>query len=485
MQVDGIEYVFLASRLANLAWELDCLAGFGRCSLPAFQQVWRAKLEHSADLRNALGVWTSERRAARGPVGEHPESRSRLPLPHANGDLWQRVRLASVLAADVSEYERIVSTLTDRRTGASLRHALERFDAAFGDTWQQALPVLGAAMGEQVALQRRPGVARTIRQAVDFYGADLGQHPTIRFDLLFRPENASADYGTQLLGHGFVEVVASQRAAQRIQVPLHEMFHYLFASAPFSELDDLANRFVAVRGGQALAAYGLLDEVLATGLAQGVLARELSFDSREQSTTERALYADPFIDGVTKAFLPTLTELLRRPASGGTVFKPEFLTSYLAAVKTAFPRGLPPAAEMRPLACAYSRGFEKAYETLSAATASPVIGSSDQVDSEDGRALLEDRTTWGRVLLLKTTELSALSRYRTSIGPTTFEAVRRAARVNKRFAYATRSPGAGPFFVLMADAGADSEELVNKFLVLDVPFSGLALTSPRTSHGYR
>jgi hypothetical protein len=480
VEAHGITYVFRASRLTNLAWQLDCLAGFGRCSQPAYEALWRDRLQSEPELRVALARWSDLRRKLRGPVGERPESYSRLPVPQPKADLWQRVRLASVTANDSAEYGSALYALTDTQSADALRAVIARFDLAFSTIWAQALPLLQQAISEQASLQRRDDVALTVQQVAAFYGGSIGTPPTMRFDLLYRPDHASPDFATQLLDHGLIEVVTSAKPELRIQPPVHEMFHYLFASAAFSKLDDLASRFASSPDPNALAAYGLLDEVLATGLAQGVLGGELApAELQARLATPRKLYNDPFIDAVTKAFLPELSALLRKPVEGGTVFSPEFQTAYLAAVKAAFPRGLPPAAELRPLACAYSKDLQKAYDALRVASGSPLVGSSDQPDDEDTRSLLEDHSTWGRVLLLKTDELSALHRYAKSL-PTAEALLRTAARQNNRFAYATRAAGSGPVFVLVADNDEQAQKLVTEFIGLESPFSGFGLANPRT-----
>jgi D-alanyl-D-alanine-carboxypeptidase/D-alanyl-D-alanine-endopeptidase len=481
-QARGFEYVFRASRLANLAWELDCLSSFGRCSQPAYEQLWRDTLSADPELRSALARWGVLRRSRRGPVGESEASSSLLPLPHQQADLWQRVRLASVTAADSEQYEQLLYALTDRPTATELRRVLDRFDVPFEPIWAQALPTLGRAVAQQIALQARDDVAATVHRVAAFYGAPLGPHPAIHFDLLFRPESRSADFGTQLLDHGLIEIVASASPAQRIQVPVHELFHYLFASTDFAARDALASRFAASADPNALAAFGLLDEVLATGLAQGVLGRELDPEAfRERLATPGRLYGNPYIDAVTKAFLPELSKLLVQGTQGtqGTVFTPEFLTAYLVAVRQAFPGGVPPAAELRPLACAFSRAFGGAYQALSEGIASPVVGSAVKPDSEDARGLLEEHASWGRVLLLKSDEIAALQRYTRTIDAKSLQAVRAAARANTSFGYAVRPPGQAPLFVLMADDEAAANHLVGAFLALDARFEGLGLRTAR------
>ncbi len=475
----GITYVFRASRLTNLAWQLDCLAGFGRCSQPAYAALWRDRLQAEPELRTALAHWGELRQQLRGPVGEQLESRSLLPVPQPKADLWQRVRFASVVADDPAAYASALNALTDTPSADALRAALARFDLAFSTIWAEVLPVLERAMTEQAALQRREDVALTIQRVAAFYGSSLGTPPTMRFDFLYRPEHASADFATQLLDHGLIEVVASEKPEHRIQPPVHEMFHYLFASAGFSKLDELASRFAASPDPNALAAYGLLDEVLATGLAQGVLGGELSpAELQARLAIPLRLYDNAFIDAVTKSFLPALNALLREPVPGGTVFTPEFQTAYLASVQVAFPHGMPPASELRPLACAYSKDLSKAHDALRAGSGSRVVGSADQPDSEDARSLIEDHATWGRVLLLKTSELGVLGRYVKSL-PNTEAPLRTAARKNRRFAYATRAAGSGPVFVLVADDDEQARKLVAEFMSLESPFVGLGLANPR------
>ncbi|GEM_PF-1875291 len=56
VEAHGIDYVFRASRLTNLAWQLDCLAGFGRCSQLAYEALWRDRLQREPDLGAAHGL---------------------------------------------------------------------------------------------------------------------------------------------------------------------------------------------------------------------------------------------------------------------------------------------------------------------------------------------------------------------------------------------------------------------------------------------
>lgn len=483
----GITYVFRASRLTNLAWQLDCLSDLGPCSRPAYEQLWKAKLDGKLSLRPALARWAKLRRTARGRVGDTAsEDDSPLPLPRRSADLAQRMQLASVLATERSDYERLVRILTGSQTASDLGEVLERFDRAFDDIWSAALPGLEQAIAEQSALQVRDDIAETIRRVEAFYGADLGAERAIHFELLFRPEHRSATHAVQLLDRSMVEVVASEPPALRIQVPLHEMFHYFFATASHANLDALAKRFAESPNPEALAAYGLLDEVLATGLAQGALGRKLTpLELEAKLATPGRLYGDPYIDAVTKAFLPRLEQILAaRLPQREALFSADFATAYLDAVKRAFPKGLPPAAQLRPMACAYSEELERAYKALRSAARSPLVGSSNEPDSDDSRALLEDRPKWARVLLLRSDRVSALTRYTKLVSAGAIKAVRQATRNSQSFAYATRASGVRPVFVLVAKTNDDAERLVREFVALDATFSDFALRSgQRASDG--
>lgn len=471
----GIRYVFRASRLANLAWQLDCLAGFGRCSEPAYFELWREPLSAQPELSAALARWKELRLAARGPVGNVRESRSGLPLPRQQGDLWQRVRLASIVASTPDDYEQSLQVLTNRATAAALRAVLVRFDAAFDSIWARALPPLERAMREQAQLIARAELSTTVESVVAFYGGAGHEEPKIAyFDLLFRPPHASADYGAQVLDRSLIEVVPERAAAERIQVPMHELFHALFAASSFEALDGLATHFVESPEPSARAAYGLLDEVLATSFAQGELGRQLMPTSRPHE-----LYADPLVDRVAQAFLPKVAALLEARLPGGTVFGTPFFDAYLAAVHTAFPRGLPPIAELRPLACAYAKDLEPAFRALRGASAAATVGSSDEPDTEDGRALLEDHRSWGRVLLLKSSQLSLLARYGHSLDSAEQATIRRAGLGHLRFAYVSRKPAVGPLFVLVASDETEARRLVDELIAADAPFVGLGLMAPR------
>ena len=209
-----------------------------------------------------------------------------------------------------------------------------------------------------------------------------------------------------------IEVVSSEAPALRVQVPVHELFHYFFSRAPEAQREALAARFAGSADREALASYGLLDEVLATAFAQGVLASQLTPDELEKKlAAPRGLYADSFIDAVAKALLPALRQQLASDVPRGAVFSSAFEAEYRQAVRQAYPRGLPPAAQLRPLSCVYSKELERAQPSLQAAAGSPLVASSDEPDTDDARDLLEERVKWGRVLLLKSDRISALRRY--------------------------------------------------------------------------
>ncbi len=198
-----------------------------------------------------------------------------------------------------------------------------------------------------------------------------------------------------------------------------------------------------------LAAYGLLDEVLATGLAPRS-ARWSSLRRTElgaRLAAPRKLYDDPFIDAVTKAFLPELSALLRQPMAGRAVFSPEFQSGLPRIGEGRFPaRSAACSRDSDHWPAAYSKRSQKAYDALRHRHR---LAFGQQLRPTRRRAtrspLLEDHSTWGRVLLLKTDELDVLHRYVKSL-PASAASFRAAGRQNQRFAYATRAASSGPVF---------------------------------------
>jgi hypothetical protein len=103
---------------------------------------------------------------------------------------------------------------------------------------------------------------------------------------------------------------------------------------------------------------------------------------------------------------------MAQPSAQNAGFSAELHAAYLDAVARAYPKGLPPGAHLRPLACAYSKELEPAYRVLHTRSGAQLVGSTADPDTEDARALLEERPSWGRVLLLKPEQVGGLRRYK-------------------------------------------------------------------------
>lgn len=95
------------------------------------------------------------------------------------------------------------------------------------------------------------------------------------------------------------------------------------------------------------------------------------------------------------------------------------------------------------------------------------------------RTLVDEYDTWARVLLLTTTQIPLLDRFPAALSTEAKRAIRYAAKLNSRFAYAGRATNAAAIYVLVADDNAQAEQLVAELLRREEPFSGIALENRR------
>ena len=164
---------------------------------------------------------------------------------------------------------------------------------------------------------------RFSNQIADFYDAELSANETITFHFLYRPVTAAErankshhTHATVLDNHAWIEFLDNESPKERLDVALHELFHYFFRQRLIGAQRSLARAFINAPQPFALGAYGFLDEILATALGNGLVGERVLTPDAFAAELHKPLgfYDQPDIDALAKAILPWLRENLGKIA---------------------------------------------------------------------------------------------------------------------------------------------------------------------------
>ena len=327
----------------NLTYQLDCVADVGiPCSQENFRALWQRELLRSPIDSALVARWRSVRARYSQEVAPKPEpGEVTFPLSgrFESLDLDERIRIAGLQSLSVQDYasrlELLVLPADRERPMEVVPHFQPRFDA----WWRREAAVAGAPFARATeALLRGERTSRRLAAFARFYGSRLSSGDTLRFVLLYRPELVKESTSGQQIGtRSLVEFVPRERPEEGMDVVIHELSHFLFSRTPPQALAALESRFIALAAGgngAAIAAYNLLDEVLATTFGNGIIARDLVAPARfeRRLATPGALYNNPAIDQGAKATLRWMDAWLD---AGRTIDDPEFVTRYVAGLDSA------------------------------------------------------------------------------------------------------------------------------------------------------
>ncbi len=171
-------------------------------------------------------------------------------------------------------------------------------------------------------------------------------------------------------------------------IVLHELYHYFYGSAPGEKARALAAAFASAQDPGAAAAYGLINEALATVFS--VLSRKAYLTPAEFQTemaSGRPWYKDVAIDASARAALPVVEGMLGR---GETLYDAGFVPAYLQALRASMGPSLDrPALKLRTLLLvAEDRELRPAIEAIQRAQAAGRAQTAIPLEEE------EMRRTW-------------------------------------------------------------------------------------------
>jgi hypothetical protein len=487
VQSERVTYVLRASRLTNLLYELDCLAGVTTsCSREAYEAEWRAHPAVVADPQTALGSWRSwsDDRSALKAWSELHGSRSAdneassddvapSPLPifaPVIRTARERFRVAAYSADNEASMLDHIGALVGPTDAARAGDVVVRFESRFEPIWLAHREELAKRVDGFAALMTRPDVKTLVESIAHFYDSDLPPHTRETFELLSRPELVGSTYGQQLADLALIETTPKERPEDRLGVVLHELFHRWFASASYAKKRALADAFAASPHPFARCAYGLMNEALAAALGNGLITRAVNPEDFDKSMAKPLrLYNDRFVDPTAKAILPWIEA---RIAAGKTLYDADFVADYVNLVASAFPKGPAPVLHLRPLVSVYEASLEDVERHFYDVVGGNWIESTTGFD-KDAHELLAKHPTWGTAVVLLASHVDQIKGIDKSIDAAAMGVLHGEIAKKAPFVLTIAREKAAPLFVLVAADGGAMRDLMDRFGQLDATTVGV------------
>jgi hypothetical protein len=472
---------FDATPLGNLVHQLDCLAEQMHCSRAAFEALWKDSLGWDAEDARAVVEWKALRERYQGRINSKDAGESPvLPLPRADAfDIAQRTRLSGFVATTAEEHVKYLTHLGTPADAARVEAILARFRPRFARFWSEKGEPLARAYVEGFAkLCVTKGVVDEIAGALRFYAASLPAGTILHFHVVARPAHESTNASLQLGPHAEIEALEGEKPEDRVAVVVHELYHFFYASAPWADLRALSARFVEPGDPLAILGFSAMNEVLATALGSARVDRLVRPERHAKDLAlPLGLYADPTVDRITKAFLPALDARIARK---GTLFEKTFVDEYLAAVRSAHPKGARLAHYLRPLLSTHERSLEKAADALDPDVRAWQFGGlvSAEIDGPDVQSFFTGRAAWPAAFFVTPKGLPKLTRFAGFLGPDTIATIEREAKKSSPFAHVSLGRAGSLRVVFVASDAAAMERLVRDLLSRENPSAGILRPTP-------
>jgi len=457
----------------NLFYQLNCLAGQGFCSLESYQSLWQQQLQWTAADQAELVKWQALRSQYSRQISFSSANSPRALPPRFEGlRSWDKVTQAALNAQDKQTLAQNLALAMRPQDAEALMAILDHFEPRFRKWWQNTGEALSRSAAQRF-LQRmqQDQLAELVEQASRFYQAELTDNSVLSFNFLARPNLGPSQNvnGEQLENQSLIEIRQGASLDAQLAVVIHELCHYLFKRSSTANEALLLQGFTQNADADTLAAYNLLDEVLATAIGNGLVNQRL-LPANEFSRlleTPRGFYNDAWIDPLAKALYPRLEQALQ---TNQPLHSPAFIQDYLRlARETLGPSLQSPVPLLRTLGGAYEPSLASSFGNLQQALRAGVTWSANGLGST-ARSIFTDHAALSGVLMLRPQDLGQLSDWDPILGAPARQAIQAGSGPR---VYGVRRAPAAYVFVFVADTPQSMNSLVTRFLQQPQRFEGL------------
>lgn len=482
LEASSFSFQVKANEISNLAFQLDCLAGgFGLpCSVEAYRELWQTQLNWSNEDEAQLARWRQLRQKYQKTIdfNDAKTAASRYPDDlafSANKIFLNRKQvIAGLQSRTLEEYQSNAGLLVMPSDLSGFTEVILHFQPRFRSWWnggaKKHLDSFAARLSEII---KQKSLVEFSARVAKFYGAQLPANHVIYFNLMARPvSKARGTFGTQIENHAIAEILEGEDPKNRVDVLLHELYHYFYSLMPTAEKAELTKVFVSSPDPDSLAAYNLFDEALATAIGNGLVARLVKSESDFQRdfNKEGGFYNDYFIDRAGKKLLP----LVERRINEGQAIDAGFVAEYLRITKqTLGDTASSPLLALRFMPLVFEDLSQRpAVENLVKAVKPRQTFATVGFDAAS-REYFQRYSEISGVIILRADKLPQLAGWEGIIGKETLPRLQELAAKHQDFVYAARRSPKSKVYIFVGRDNAALEKIITSFTTSNTAFDGV------------
>ncbi|KAF0239744.1 MAG: hypothetical protein FD167_4331, partial [bacterium] len=477
------DFKFSASEINNLLYQLNCLAGHVTGSDEAYKDLWATKLQWSSQDQKQLERWQKlwEKYHQNFNVIEQNQQDPKIssyPLNYPYYlDFYEKLQIAGFEAKDLQEYQHNLVFIVKPSDINEFVEIIRHFQPRFHSWWiAEAKTQVEESTKDFIDLINRKALVNYCGKVAKFYGAKIPENHTVYFNLVFRPktknEENSSNFPTSAIlveNYAVIEIVKGEKPEQRIDVVLHEVFHYFYSLAPIEKQVQLLEAFLKSSSSYSLGLYSILDEALATAIGNGLVTEMMVDKSRFEKyfSKDKSFYNEYFIDKASKSVL-RLVE--RRIAAGQTIFD-AFADEYISIVSQSLSETV-----ASPLLDLKSRGmvyYDNTLQPLANKFNQSIRGINTSTTSFGGEWPFETQADLGGVVFLYSNKVKDLSSKEGVFGKETILKLEDLTKKYKAFIYRVRRTSKANIYIFIGDDASSLETLLDSFKKSDKPFQDI------------
>lgn len=306
------------NEISNFIYQLDCVSGaLHACSSDNYTRLWHEHfITTEADKENLL-AWKNlmnkyHIQANFDDTGaEGTQAFSFIDIP-------VKIRIASLTAKNLDDYLEKLDLLMNLKDKTLASNITRHFFPKYQPWFEKFAKKSGLSHQKEArTLLKKPEIAKMVRSLVHFYQADIPDHMSLPLHLLFRPELVKeSSSGEQIEQFSLVEFMNKTKASQNMDVVIHELSHFFFSTSKISQ-QTFKNLFVQQKSLNAMGAYNLFNESIASAIGNGIVNKLLMPKETWEKylSTTGSFYNHPYIDGAAKALLPLVASSLENKNS--------------------------------------------------------------------------------------------------------------------------------------------------------------------------
>lgn len=460
-----------ASAVGNLTWQLDTLAGHSNTRPKDYEDLWHKDLAWNAEDAHRLAQWSALYDRYRHRATKSRRVRSPYPQNYARfyGDSVGRdysFRIAALNAPDLEALRKSYQQLCGRACADGFLTVLQHFWPRFSEWWrQEGLPTATMMIPQIVSRAADAGIGALLEAGMRVTGAELPAHPDVALDIAVHPKKYLTNYtATVMESHVLTEVVDDPEVGgPRLPLVIHELTHHYYDFAPRGEHARLVDRFITRPEPWSMAAYSVLNEVLATAvqlLAEKSLRPAADYAAFIQKDDN--VYFDPFIARISRAAAPLVAEWMEAKKN---IFDDGFVDAYLRVVTTALgPLSDSPRFLLSSRVLISGPAGQHAKDEF-VQNVRGIVGQEEWKDLQASPHL-------SGVVFVTEADLKGLEDKRKVLPAAILAEVQSAARAHTAFAFAwQRSPKAW-IYVLFGQDEKQLLEVTKRFVLSDTPLTG-------------